>query len=1173
MVTRPGSEEDVAIHASSFGGLNTTAAPLNATTSDALSLLNIDPSISGNLPKRRGTEILLSTGFNGNHYMHNFRSNYGIEFLVVVYNQRLQLIWVDDGVGYTVVDFENVFKYADPDITFVSSAEDNFRVLMFSKIEAPKQLVLYEYSKIIATAGATTTFPTQPVHVDQSVCDNVEVFVNGVYDPTASITFGATNLTVTPSSNFAVGDKLVLVYAGWNWWAEAEFWDVKNFRYTVPRFGETPADKLLLTPPEILVDGLPIEPYGTILYNKFVNRLTLNQCTRTTYPVTATQYQWSNGVYPVDPLVNIDSDTVGFSSPVFAAFGQESNYVAYDQLELIHFNANRVYLPGHEFRDADPVDLVQTTNTLAQVTSTHYVKVLSSDYIELFNDEALAVASTIVHQNVFQVITAANVAVANDFMIHNGTQTAQWTGTGKILPNAGVALPGSTFDRNYFIAVGSPTTRLIFYLDAGRRYVLDLTAAVDCYVYTTRRIILRKRLYNTVTYVRARKIPFNNATGIQSQHLDFILADFLGLTLQTNISLNTTGYTLLTDPDNLGTAITVDNVLGQYVMLINAGSSKTPIVLANKQNLWSGSAANSDRLEVTSKTSVRGGYFPAFGYGYYANYVNGSFNSCGAVHQSRLVLSGFPDHPGTVVVSGFGDFYRKGENYNYFQINDSLEGADYEPFDVVLQDGAEVNGIISWQQLLFVFSRSTVYRSVNGQAPISPSNRAFVILSNQGCVSTQGLAIAGNNIFYIAEAGLFSVPVVFENEYRSTEVTMKIRDIFETLRFTGVHYHKAREKLFMFSETHTYVYDLLSESWSRYYSYIQFNHVKMSDVYDFTRGWTAVSGVHNSIHMGLISWYSQRYLDYAQFYPFASSPVTIPAVVVEELTASAVQSEYKLTTTFTEIINTVDYEIWYGPTRATSTKLTQGTDWIKISNSHFRLSTAPTNGYKLFVIPIPKGTWYGWGMYIDNIPLYLRDTLFGTLDFVDEFAIYSLALAANCLTYTTASDSIRDAFTINNSLSPEACTFNAVNSSAYLGLCYPTEFMSIAFAREVLGAYKRTEQIYTWFTQRKERYDVSDFNPLSSFETFVNQAYKYPTAVTVALIHNMSAAAAVEYDLLSENAVSSTDEWVLFKNALQRLGYCYRLYVTSTNGFSWNLAAYQILAKIMSGTGFISGGE
>lgn len=1173
MVTRPGSEEDLGIHASNFGGLNTTAAPLNATTSDALALLNLDTSVSGTLPKRRGTERLFETNQSFSHFLHNFRSNYGLEFLITVYNRTLRLSWIDDGTEWSIALFPNVFRFQDPDLTFVSVAEDNFRVLMFSQIECPKQLVLYEYSETVVTASANFLMQRPEIFVNQAVCDEVMVFVNGRLDPVATVTYGVVLVTVAPTAPVVIGDRVVLVYPGWNWWAEAELWKLANFRYTLPRFGESEADKLIITPAEILVDGLTAEPYGTYLYWSYINRLTLNQYSRVAFPTTALEYAWSNGTYPLRIDTNIDTATTGFATPVFSAFGQESNYVAYDQLELIHFNGNRIYIPGHEFRDGDFVDLVQTTDTLTQVTASYYVTVISANFIRLFTDVARTNAAVFTFENVSEVILAANVLPANDFVTHNGTQTVEWTGTAKVLPNGGSTLAGGfTFDRNYFIAVGSPTTRLIFYLDVGLKHVLDITSAADIFVYTTRRIILRKRQYNTVTFVRARAVTFNNSTVIIGTSLDVVVND-TALALNTSVATSTVGYALLNDPNNLATAVTTTTSGARFITLVAAGTAESDVILANKNPLWVGSAGNNNRFQIAVEASHRGGYFPAYGYGYYADYNRGSFNSCGAVHQSRLVLSGFPDHPGTVVASGFGDFYRKGENYNYFQINDSLEGLDYEPFDVVLQDSSTINRVVSWQQLLFVFSHSMVYRSINGNAPLSPANRAFVILSNQGCISKHGVAVAGNNIFYIAQSGLYSVPVVFENEYRSSEVTMKIRELFEKQSFQGVHYHKAREKLFMYSKTQTYVYDLLSESWTKYYSYVQFNHVSMSDVHDFTRGWTVASGVFNFIMQGVITWYSERYLDYALYVPNSASLVSFVKVPFEEIVANAQQSEYRLNTTFTELINTVDYEIWYGANRASSTRLTHGTNWIKISNSHFRVLSAPTTGFIYYVIPIPRGTWYGWGMYVDNIPLYLRANTFGNLAFNVAANSYGTGLNDLCLRLTTTpTDTINGVLSIAIA-SLDNCAFVALASNAWVGLCYPTEFMSIAFAREILGAYKRTEQVYTWFTARKERFDVTDYNQFSSFSSFLTYSYKYPTAVTVAIMHNLSSEAAVEFDLLSENSDNSTDEWVLFKTSLQRLGYVYRLYVTSTNIYSWNLAAYQILAKVMSGSGFISGGE
>jgi len=1172
MVTKNPNQEDISIHASNFTGLNTTASPINARQSDAIRLKNVDTDLSGTLSKRRGTDKFYTTDYEGDHYLHQFRSKFGIELNILVRWSTIKLFYANDTYS-ELASFSDVFKFTNPDITFLTIPEDNYRIVMFSEKECPKQVTLYEYSKLVSASETTTaSLATPPIFVNQTVCNKVLVFVNEVYDSSITVTYGASTCSVTRVGGFSVEDRLVFILPTWQWWAEAEAWYAANFVYTVPRFGASEADKLVATPPDILVDPVDRPYYGTILYYLWNNELNSNQYTRrtTAIPEVADEYKWSNGLYPVSesPFDLITSD---YSTFDYVCFGAESNYVEYTTLEISDFSSARVTIPGHQFRDEDYVELIQTNADLTVASTNHYVKVIDEDTIELYTSTAFTIPSGITHSNTAENIASGSINTTND-RITVTDYTKYANGCKVKVTGNGTAIPGGvTFGKEYY-AKNNASGYINLCYDAGLRYIVDITSATDCHVYTIRNITIKKILFNTVTYNRARRLTFNNDTGITGTDLDFFISSSIQISQNVSPSTVYTGYVLHNEPDNYTSIITSTTTKANYVRLIHPVNADNLMRLVNSVPTWVGTSGKSSKFNPTTASTHEGGYYPVYGYGHYADYLNGDFNSVGVLHQQRLILAGFKHRPNTVLCSGVANHYIENEYYNYFQINDGLEGLEYEPFDFVLSSSDEVVSLLSWQQMLFIFTRSEVYRSISIESPLSPTNRYFVVVSGQGAVSKHGTALTGTNIYYIGTLGVYNIPVVFQGEYRSEEVSLPIRKVFGEYNFSSLHYHRHRDKLFLAGDK-TFVYDVPTQSWTEYYTYQGFNHKTLADMYDYTRGWTVVSGVYNSLWRGLLRWYSDYFMDFVEQVTWSTGvteEVTLTDVYYETLSAYTGQTIYKFNL-FTSLLDDDDFVIWYGTSRATATLL--GTaNWKKLPNNQFEVvNFSPATGSYFYLIPNPTGTWYGYGMHIDNVPIYAPTNLFGTLDFSNSSETYTYDLSSTCLSLTTASSPTKDLITID--FSESSCIVTPEESSATVGICYPTEYMSTTMARELLGAYKRTEQVMLWFTNYKPSHTEEDYHALGSYTPSLTTAQKYPTVVTAALIRNIDRNAAVEYDILSRNEEGSTDEWTMLHLRLQRLGYAYRLYLTSTNVYTWNLAAYQVLAKIMSGLGYISGGE
>lgn len=1275
------STNELSIHSNNFGGLNTTVSPINLPITDATELLNVDVDISGSLLKRRGTNAIYKTDFNGLHKLFAFTTNAGTSIMTNVYDKKLEVSFINADVHQILDTFTNVFKYSTSKFNALLIPGEDLRVLFLSNNSVPVQLTVHEYS-VIAGVGNPSITAANDMIVSQTVADDTHVFVNNVYDPGATITYSAGTLVIDPSVSLVAGDNVSIIYFSWQWWAESEFYFGDQFQKTVPRFGTSQADKVVIVPSSIYSDLEPnIEsPYGIVLYHSFDGTLDAGRYTliSTQDPDREIEYCFSDGNLVFDSLLTLTASTNQTSPTPFAVlFGREAVQLKYavtfdDFLNPPTFNLYNV--PGHDFVDGDFINLVQSTSLAlfpdGISTFQAYVKRVNDNTIQLFTDEALTTPASTIRWNEQIFIPAANVDIANNVLNFASPLSVNWNENPPviIIPFGTVHIGGTTFGFQYFITyTNSPNGIVALHFDRSVFYRVDLTSQNDSYIRQVRPAYIEKFIYDKVDFLRIRKVSFNDGSGAEPDHVKVFINDYTSITPNFTPLTVAGGWVMFDDPnDSIGSYAIAGDDHSTHITILEELTPITKIRIFNTENKWGGTACAGTIFEKGKSTTYRGRVYPAYGLGAFANYNTGDFPSTGIIHQERLFLGGFTNRPTQFVASATSDLLVPGEYYNYFQISDSLDPEDLaNPFDVVLNEptNAKITAMVSWQQLLFVFTKQSVYRSLNVQSIINANNRGFIVVSNVGSITDSPVS-TDNSVYFLSSTGVFDLPLVFENEYRTQEISLKIRPEFTQVdEFSWIHYHRERLKVYVGVNTkNSYstkllIYDIRQQAWSEYYTYPGFNIYSITDMYDNTFGWLPYVAVNTECYKGIIRFYSEKFIDFTQKYAQPTVDEAEATIVYEKVETIQNFHTYPFTL-YSNPYGIADIEVYYGTSEADAAYLFPSTDWVKLNNSTIKLLFEPDNNKFLFFVPNPEGSWYGTGAYFGKLPVRLdvddfesfqlnttcekalmfipttglstddaghivatalgaEDPFMVPLDVPDANTEYTINLPAGTCKYeifanngatlyvayqsgrvaaqndpyirvpTGQSYSENDVYLVSlKTVYIAADTDDTVVTLKYwtsiplanitisTGFVYPAEFLTSVFTLDVLHAYKRIEEISVWMTKYKDTLSTEDElialeGELELYDRLINNS-----SCRIALVHNgYDDVAESSIELLTEQSLSLSYDWTLFREHLQQLGYSHQLAVFSNDVNTWVLAAYQIKSRLMSGSGYISGDQ
>lgn len=259
------TERDSAIQASSFGGLNTMASPLNMPYTDSPELVNVDTTLGGNVKKRPGTRLIgeLEVSSDGTS-LTSVTTNSGLDFMVMKVGTSLYVYEVIDDQMYNRMQFHNVWNQdAEPSRpSIVATGEAEQRLLLFTGRNAPVQLKFVENATQVHTS-ATSVVVDEPLKrfVHATPGADFRCYINNtIVDDASKFNYSNEQLTLSGVS-LEPGDVVIFVYVCWQWWAEAEIYDADRFYNSANRFNVDRSD-LHVPVPERLRDDAELDTYG-----------------------------------------------------------------------------------------------------------------------------------------------------------------------------------------------------------------------------------------------------------------------------------------------------------------------------------------------------------------------------------------------------------------------------------------------------------------------------------------------------------------------------------------------------------------------------------------------------------------------------------------------------------------------------------------------------------------------------------------------------------------------------------------------------------------------------------------------------------------------------------------------------------------------------------------------
>lgn len=1156
LTRREQTSEEGVIQSSNFGGLNTTASPVNMPFGDAAALVNVDTDVSGKLTKRRGTRLITdSQGPGFASYPFGVLTNSGVPLVVSVYStpaiNGITVDAINNDISTNVGSFGFVFRDTKTVPKFVTLPGDVLRVLILGADHPPVQVAIHEYTATAAAAGTLFTMGRNKPFVGQglitiSPTSNTKVFVNGVISTNASIAEVGGALNVTLPASVPAGTLISVVYIRWNWWAEAETWWGDRFTHEIPRFGATPQDAVVQIPQSIVSD-LPetdAVPYGIFAYGR--SNTSGNWLDgRDTYVAPGTgvtaenSYVFSEGVVSEGAPLN--------PSPYFITYGRRSDDYERDISDGdIDITNGVIFVVNHEYEVGDTVSINYPSGTL-----TKFVFSITRDSVTLSNTFPAYTAP-----GLFQAF-AANTIVAVDnvseqLTIGSSVGIAQAVRV-TYITNSGTPIVGLSSGSDYFVNVITPSEITLFF-DAALQLPVNIINNAPG-VHRLRRnaglkltTVPRRR----TIFLRARPNKFRDGQGQTPANMSVTVDGTL-----VNFSASATAMGTWFNFSDNATRVSPSTTVGRYYSVpVTPGAPNTvgvsPLArvrVLNTQNLWLGSAANGDVLTGDGRA------IPAYGLGYYADYLNGHFPSSGVVYQGRLLLSGFRNKPNTVLFSAVDDLLVTGESYNYFQITDDLELTTADPFDVQLSDddNGRIVALAEWQNFLFAFTSNATYRISGENGVITPISRAVALAASKGAVSPTAIASTEDNIFFLSETGVYALPLTVSGDYRAQEVSIKIKDAFlaqvrnynrswmvynpfDFKLYVGLH---TKDPLALHSDK-LYVYDTRQQSWTEYYAHAGFNIFGAAAYYDRTLGSNLGFGFTSSCNSGFARFNFRYPMDYAKYLPpnFSSGSIDLRPKSLPPLTSQ--QRLYTLDLLMTPVLDEFDVAVYIN-----GVELTPVVQYRKASVNSIELVFAPVDGATMTYRPEPSGSYYGVGMVRNGRGQRLnRESLTLAAASVPPCNRYEVL-------YQVSVVGVDDEFPLELDSGRQVLTGDGA-SDGWLGWVYPAYYKTYAITNEMLYRFKRLENLSVWMTQKSVLInDISE--------------------VSIAVQYNDGDRGQLQTRLFDTGYVDPNAEYVLFRESLQSLGYAHQVLVWSHDMFTWVLDGWQIQATLMEGTGHISG--
>jgi hypothetical protein len=489
----------------------------------------------------------------------------------------------------------------------------------------------------------------------------------------------------------------------------------------------------------------------------------------------------------------------------------------------IGYADNFIAITAHGFSSAQPIRFT-TTNTLPVgllETTTYYAKSLSANAFEVYYDQNLRKKVIFVYRSELffdsSAVSGTNLLTIAQHKLFTGDAVRVKTTNGT-LP---ATLNATTV---YYVLVltaniiklytdSALTTAVANYTGLAGDIFLYLDGGVHSVIADGLTTTIERVAYDSVSFVRLRQLRFNNKKGVLNANLNvFVGETAISRSTITTVSGTQKYYTHETESLTPYTGTSTVQKFMSFTASTPIGVKKDEYVtLVNTETKWCGSAALNTKYNYNN-----GSYVPAYGFGDYANYDEGVFPTFGALYQSRLCLAGVGS---TILVSGVYDKIVDGAPYRYFQTTDDLNNPTIDPFKirVPFSQSDTVLAMRQWQQFLFVFTRTSTYKTTldtNGQFNVNTPT--LTLTASVGCIGRDGVETTESTLFFLSENGVFDLGIVTSNEYRASEISLPIRNVIKEFGADSkLSYDTFNNKLYVYNKR-LMVYFTDQKVWSEY---------------------------------------------------------------------------------------------------------------------------------------------------------------------------------------------------------------------------------------------------------------------------------------------------------------------------------------------------------------------
>lgn len=610
-----------------------------------------------------------------------------------------------------------------------------------------------------------------------------------------------------------------------------------------------------------------------------------------------------------------------------------------------------------------------------------------------------------------------------------------------------------------------------------------------------------------------------------------------------------------------------------------------------------GSAAVND-VAITPDIFGDGYAYPIYGLGLYENVATGSFARNVQIFQGRMFISGFLAQPLRVAVS---ELYNTSgfDNYQVIQLRENeTVPLTTDPFDFTLSSTADdfINGLIGWQNSLFIFTRRAVFRLGGGDNGINSTSQRVSRISQSGLVNSYSLAITDKSILYLSDFGVYDLFNTIESEdYQAGERSIKIRQAFgvtispQFRTLPWMSYDSVQQKVYLGypSEasdvvcTELFVYNVYRDAWTKYSTIGGFWSMYGTEYIDGTIGTNFMlivgqgitGGVNVPTNTVLLRTEFERYADFVD--TFVSDGVTTVFTATHDflLVSADLNPETGLFPITSDTlkrlvgVNTIPYAdiqditVTWETFDGSGVQVPVSSDkYRKLPNGDLLFLDNPRDGRRVnvrhaitpesnpnIVFEFPEGTDvttirpYPVRCWVDNIRL--------------SYALYFIGDGT---------------YTITNGF-----TDLTAGQIIEFGITYPSYYVSPLLVLDTFESMKRGKYLFTYFDNSigEETYNSDDVNAASSQDAndLVGQ-FKYDMNASVGIVYNNDTEGEYSFDtygftsLVWDDAVFDIDSpspkfkrYSLFKETLLGRGYAYQVVVWSLDDTVFSLAGYQIV--------------